>query len=870
MKKKIYLILIQLLLIFFGNKLDAQCASSGSITTTTTTTPNTCAGNGTITATFSSVINTTIQLVKGGSILQSVVNPTSPYTFTTLQAGTDYQVKVICSIDNSTIYSNNSNITVEDNYVPITNADISVSKVCTNFLPGGTITVNRVTGGTAPYQYSIIKNDNAGYDDTLSSYSTSPTKNVAVSGTYQIRVKDACGGFKTFTKTIPVTQDPIRFYWRSQEICGSSQVQGSGWFIINNITGASLTEATFLPLGIKLKIQADNAAGAVLFDGIYTGPPFTYTPSASHKYYVTATNACGASVTYMHNLTDITNSPEFLNFVPTASTADCGASETETLSVNFEVQYYWKFPVSIVVKNSLGKTVNTTLNFKGGIWTLPGLSPDTYTITVSDSCSPPKSITKKINNPTAAGAPVLSLDSTPNWRCAGETMVLSQPGTIQALVSISGYFPDAANAVVTIIAGPSNVGINATFIDGQYWGWANLTVGTYTVSYTSCGVSHTGTFTIANNTTVLIQSLTSTAVSTCNSGGSITSTSVYNGASPYIVQLLDNAGTVIDSNATGNFSNLVPGTYTTRLFIQPCNLPSAYYYIPGSTVIISDSTTGAFIGSAVGVICEDASGNPLSTGTAYIDLNGVAPYTVTYRVKGSGSVYTTINNISSSSIVINNLTANTVYEVNLSDACGTNANTTVQIKTMGNISGSNTVQPCKDSPYALTMPYYSGAVYEWINPQGTVVSNTRIYSIANYNSSYDGTYVCKINWGNCVTRFVNVNLNSSLCGGTIGDACYKPATKVGTVLPSNHGITSLGRAGADNGNWPMLRNGAWTVLEAKTKGFVINRIATSAAVSAISNPVIGMMVYDAEADCLKINTDGTTTGWKCFNTQACP
>jgi|GEM_PF-1818411 len=100
--------------------------------------------------------------------------------------------------------------------------------------------------------------------------------------------------------------------------------------------------------------------------------------------------------------------------------------------------------------------------------------------------------------------------------------------------------------------------------------------------------------------------------------------------------------------------------------------------------------------------------------------------------------------------------------------------------------------------------------------------------------------------------------------------CYKPAATVGTPLQTDHGITSLGRAGANNGNWPMVRNGAWTVLEAKTKGFVINRIPTTAEVVSISNPVIGMMVYDAEADCLKINTDGTPAGWKCFNTQTCP
>ena len=118
--------------------------------------------------------------------------------------------------------------------------------------------------------------------------------------------------------------------------------------------------------------------------------------------------------------------------------------------------------------------------------------------------------------------------------------------------------------------------------------------------------------------------------------------------------------------------------------------------------------------------------------------------------------------------------------------------------------------------------------------------------------------------GQAIGDSQNASINSQC------SICYKPAQTSGVVLDTNHGITALGRAGADNGNWPMVRKGAWTALEAKTKGFVVNRIATTANVEAIANPVEGMMVYDEEADCLKINTDGTTTGWKCFNTQACP
>lgn len=104
-----------------------------------------------------------------------------------------------------------------------------------------------------------------------------------------------------------------------------------------------------------------------------------------------------------------------------------------------------------------------------------------------------------------------------------------------------------------------------------------------------------------------------------------------------------------------------------------------------------------------------------------------------------------------------------------------------------------------------------------------------------------------------------------------GCFCYKPAQTTGTALDTNHGITALGRAGADNSNWPMVRKGAWTALEAKTKGFVVNRL-TDAQINAIPSADLreGMMVYNITQDCLQINIDGTATGWKCFNTQTCP
>ncbi|MCX8533820.1 beta strand repeat-containing protein [Chryseobacterium luquanense] len=102
--------------------------------------------------------------------------------------------------------------------------------------------------------------------------------------------------------------------------------------------------------------------------------------------------------------------------------------------------------------------------------------------------------------------------------------------------------------------------------------------------------------------------------------------------------------------------------------------------------------------------------------------------------------------------------------------------------------------------------------------------------------------------------------------------CYRPGITGGTVLDTNHGITSLARAGSTApGNWPMVRKGAWTALESRTKGFVVNRLTTQEITQIpAANLVEGMMVYNVTLDCLQINTTGSPAGWACFNTPTCP
>lgn len=243
----------------------------------------------------------------------------------------------------------------------------------------------------------------------------------------------------------------------------------------------------------------------------------------------------------------------------------------------------------------------------------------------------------------------------------------------------------------------------------------------------------------------------------------------------------------------------------------------------GSTVSLAYPITGGVWSSsdtAIATVDNNGMVTGISTGNVVINY-----------VTGSGCC----NIIRKSLMIVPNPTISVIS--GNPNSCG--VNTTIQL------SGSGLP--------AVTNPWVSS------NPSYASVSNTGLVTVHS-NMPVVITYT---NDAAC-TSTITIQCNSG--------ACYKPAATGGTVLESKHGITSLGRAGTDNGNWPMIRKGAWTVLESKEKGFVINRVPATADLALITDPIEGMMVYDEEADCLKIFTtkDDNSVGWFCFNTQACP
>lgn len=165
-----------------------------------------------------------------------------------------------------------------------------------------------------------------------------------------------------------------------------------------------------------------------------------------------------------------------------------------------------------------------------------------------------------------------------------------------------------------------------------------------------------------------------------------------------------------------------------------------------------------------------------------------------------------------------------------------------------------------------------------ISMYGSKTAGGPLFPLELFNGNAFNTIPWNISSGNTIIITQNVVGTTNITGrgyglNVVACACYNLPNTSTTGISAQHGITLLNRAGATNGNWPMSRAGAHTVLESNTKGFVITRVPTT-GLSAITTPVDGMMVYDTTAKCLKIYTVDTSvpanSGWACFSTPACP
>lgn len=260
-------------------------------------------------------------------------------------------------------------------------------------------------------------------------------------------------------------------------------------------------------------------------------------------------------------------------------------------------------------------------------------------------------------------------------------------------------------------------------------------------------------------------------------------------------------------------------------------------------------------------------------------FTNVSSFTFPAGVTHSGSSGTALASGSSTTLTLNSVTAamsGYIFKVvfsNANNSCGANAQATLTVNANNTATSTAPNQTTCVNTAMTNITFTTTGATGIGTATGLPAGVTAAWASNTITISGTPTATGTFNYsipltGGCGTVNATGTITVNRCTG-----CYEnPGTAAIGSNPSKYGITSLGRAGVDRGNWPMIREGAFTVLESKTKGFVINRIDSPE--TAISNPQIGMMVFDGDENsgkgCLKININGTSTGWRCFSTESCP
>ena len=672
----------------------------------------------------------------------------SSNTFTSLLPG-NYTIKVNCGAASALVST-----VITTSYVQLT-ATTTISNTCINYVKGGRITV-AAANGNPPYLYSILKTTNANYAENLSVYGTNNIFNTTDSGTFQIRVKDACGNFITKTVIIEPSTPGFKlnpYYVLFNQPCASGNVSlefdildlnnVSHW--IGNIDG-----------GLKFDVyKKGSGCTRGTFISSQTLPQSSSTQEVvvpeNQNVYIRITNICGDTTVTCY---DYPASPLLFStyWYPTMSGCATATAPNGYLNITLDYSPYGKGPISYALKTLGGTTVrpNTfdSTSFNSLVY-------GTYVVIGTDACG---KIARDTIYPPALGSNV-DFSGWTDLEC------ITQTGTLSYRAYINGYVQDLKHAIITITSGPSNVGAIGNFVGNfPVIQFQNMVPGTYTASIISACANKTVTFTIDATEPVLIQSLNVTTQQACNNGGVIYANLNYNGQGVTFYNLYNNSNVFLATNSSGNFTGLSAGTYVVKAQIEFGPQCGNSYYTLNKTVIIYPDGTPPQVTKKIGLICEDVNGVATTTGKAIIKEAGFGPFKIEIKKSIEPDVnYLLLTTNSISSHTINGLVAHENYRIRITDACGNTALTDVAIGQLQQLSAVNALGPCVGATYTLSAPDYVDATYSW-KLNGVVISTDRELVFPTYSSANNGTYECTlVIGGGCVTRTF-----SSILTGTCG------------------------------------------------------------------------------------------------------
>lgn len=740
----------------------AQCPATLTLTAGSITHAQ-CPDNGSVTLTGSGLGNAAVvyTIVSGPS---RVGAQQSSNIFNSLTAGT-YVFRASClgaTVDLS--------VTINNLYTPINpNFPVSVTNICTNYTPGGTITVMSVSGGRAPFQYSFIKNNASNYDDALSVYTSSASFAATTWGIYQVRVKDACGVFVTKEINIQPTYPPATFGGANLDydyLINSCDSVGL-WFWMGNDDDEGMSLADYPKLRFRIYERTGPAAqcnkGALIKTFELTSASESYIIIPRRDVVVEITTPCGD---VRENCFDYPNNDN-LQTIWQPIVKGCGtAPNPYTLTINHQYHRYGRAPFTIRLYNNTTNALLQTINNSYCAYecqNFSGLPLGSYRIEVSDVCG--KTVSSVYTSPTgAAGIAPVDAGTFVDQGCT------FQNGKVTVKLGITGQVPNLDTSTLVITSGPDNIGQSAkrNASDGLFY-FYNLTPdATYGFTMnTGCGTVVLS-FKVPKEPWRQVQfSMGPTVTQQCGGTGTINAGFNYTGWGEVTTELW-NSGVKISQNNSGVYTNIAPGNYTVKAIVQQTWCSNQQTRELTENVTVLSNGTAPQVLRQFGTICEAGNGSLLGTGSVSLEVAGFGPYR--YDVKrispNPQATYTTKATNAAGNYTLTGLDAYAVYNVLIIDNCGKSTTTEVVVGLTSQLSFSGQFQPCAGSSYQVSAPRIAGATYEWKKKnEVAVLSTARDLYFSNYVAAYNGDYTCVITVaGNCIKRNMDVNLNSAQCG----------------------------------------------------------------------------------------------------------
>lgn len=762
--KKYLIFALQILLVqFYANS--QNCPTSISITGVSVT-PSTCSANGTATINGVSGSQFQYRLVSGPAGYSSSTQDNT--TFTSLAPG-NYTVRAECK-DNPQIYDDKT-FSITDQYTKI-NFTSTVTSVCTSYIPGGIINITNIVGSALPLEYAVVKSDNSNIPNTdfpvwttLSNGATSaPSIAVNDFGKYQVRIKDACGEFRTVaveikpTYKVPGGLTPTTLSALLRSGCDNMSVTLS----VTELNTGSVFNAKDFKVEVWENVNCSSVD--------YLAPPTStkITPGTGvgiglattvTSFAVRVTSPCGASYTQCYG--NVKPQP----FVVSSSVRlGCTGANNNSFSFsqnmgNLTSGKIWGYSGPNGTGTELWGPISFTASPVTG---LP--DAESYKYEITGSCSDATTITGYANAPT--GTP--SVPGGPN--VTGQVNCVNEEGMVNVGIGFQGKIAGAALLDVNnvkLVADPGGAEYAPYAVSSSNASFRNIPPGNYKLILTPGGsceptalaITVTGTpfsinWDVVATTLCGANTTTGTVQASVLSGNYLTSMLKF--------QLLNASGaTVLAENNTGTFTNLIMGNYKVRV-VHGNNCSGLPPYTSTKDVSVVKNNEIPKIETLVSLLCQATPGY----GIASFKLIGNAPYKVYTGTSINATNWNEVTTINSNEYLAENLVAGDTYYYRFVDNCGNAVTQQVTISN-SNIALISNKQPCEGSPYTLEIADVPNASYSW-SKNGSVVSTSNKYQVPSYQSTMDGEYVCTVKIGNCAMFTKNVTLNSNACNQQLG------------------------------------------------------------------------------------------------------